>query len=185
MKDLLRLKRINALKQVYRSSSVADRKESTAEHTWATLMVADYFFGKISAKLDRLKVYELLMYHDLVEIIAGDTVLHPTKEHKDKKEKEMKAALELKKDLPEPISTKFFELFKEFEEQKTKEAQFARTIDKFEAVLHELDYKERWKGWTKEFILKKKEFDMSRFPEVEKIFLEMLDYAEKEGYFWQ
>ena len=29
-------------------------------------MLADYFLSKISIKIDRLKVYELLMFHDVV-----------------------------------------------------------------------------------------------------------------------
>ena len=72
IEDILKLKRINKLKFVERRNSVGERKESPAEHSWSCLIIADYFIDKIKQKLDKLKVYNLLIYHDLVEIESGD-----------------------------------------------------------------------------------------------------------------
>ena len=101
----------------------------------------------------------------------------------DKKEKEEEAAKILKNDLPEPLNDKFYELFKEYHEQKTPEAKFVKAIDGLDPAIHELDYKEDWKGWTKEFLIDKKEHLFEDFPELKKVFYELLEFMEKENYF--
>ena len=167
--DIQKLRIINKLKTTYRFSTVENRKESTAEHTWSAMIWADFFLTNTNTKLDRVKVYELLMYHDVAEIYAGDTPLHPEIKQTNKKEKELNAAQQLQKELPTPINNKFFSLFQEFEERKTPEAKFAKAIDALDAEIHELDYKEDWKGWTKEFLIEKKSHLFEEFPELKKI----------------
>jgi len=183
MKEILKFKKINELKKVYRSNSVGTRKESSAEHTWSSLMLADYFFPKISQKVDKLKVYELLMYHDLVEIESGDFALSPDIEELNKKEIELKGAKVLSKKLTKYQSNKFLNLFMEFEDNLTIEAKFATAIDKFDAIIQELDYKEDWKGWKKEFLQNKKEIFFKDFPIINREFHKILNYLEKENYF--
>ncbi len=185
MEDINRFRILNRLKSIYRHCSVGDRKESTAEHTWSCLMLADFFLGLDDHGLDRLKVYELLMYHDVVEIEAGDTPLHPNMSSEGKKEREEKAASKLTLSLPEHQAEKFRELFDEFEAQETKEARFAKAIDALEAGIHELDYKEDWKEWTKEFLVQKKSALFDDFPEIKKVFEEIVTYMESNGYFDQ
>ncbi|WP_457619098.1 HD domain-containing protein, partial [Lutibacter sp.] len=140
MDDINKFRIFNKLKTVYRFNSVENRKESSAEHSWSCLILADFFLSKFNFNLDRLKVYELLMYHDVVEIEAGDTPLHPEVKRLSKSEKEKKAMELLHKDLPTPLNEKFVKLFTEFEEQKTLESKFAKAIDALDAVIHELDY---------------------------------------------
>ena len=43
MEEIHKLRKIYALKDVARDAQVGNRKESSAEHTWSTLMLADYF----------------------------------------------------------------------------------------------------------------------------------------------
>jgi len=205
IKELIKYKTVNNLKSIYRSNHVNKRQESSAEHSWGTLLLADYYLNKIenasklknktnnkqtdkkNSKLDRTKIYELLMYHDLIEIYAGDTPLNPnTDDRGDAKFiKEEKAAKQLRNELPKEISEKFYNLFIEFEETKTPEAKFCKAIDAFEAQIHEIDYKKDWKGWTKEFLLKSKLNCFEDFPEIKKDFLDLCKYLEKEGYFSQ
>ena len=185
MEEINKFRTFNRLKSIYRFCSVGERKETTAEHTWACLMLADFFLTKYNFDLDRLKVYELLMYHDVVEIEAGDTPLHPNINSDGKKEKEEKAAEELKKLLPEHQSKKFELLFDEYENQKTKEARFAKAIDALEAVIHELDYKTDWKDWTKEFLIEKKEKYFEEFSEIKISFNDIVCFLEDNGYFNQ
>ncbi|MGE0793339.1 MAG: HD family hydrolase [Candidatus Woesearchaeota archaeon] len=187
MEDILKFTILNKLKSVYRMNSVENRKESSAEHTWSTLMLADLLFDKSEQKLDKLKVYDLLMYHDVVEIEAGDTPLQMNEniDLKNKFESEKQAMLKLKQQLPEKMAQKFYELFIEFEELKTPESKFAKIIDTLDAEIHELDYKKDWKGWTKEFLIEKKMKYFEEFPKLKEVFLEFLNYAEKEGYFSQ
>jgi hypothetical protein len=65
------------------------------------------------------------------------------------------------------------------------ESKFAKAIDALDAIVHELDYKEDWKGWTKEFIIEKKEKFFVHFPEIKKVFNEILDYMVTNNYIQQ
>lgn len=174
----------NKLKSIYRFNSVDNRKESSAEHSWSCLILADYFLTSMKDhNLDRMKVYELLMYHDVVEIEAGDSPLLPGTSRENKKEKEEMAARILSKKLPGSLQEKYMLLFDEFEEQETKEAMFAKAIDALDSQIHELDYKEDWEGWTKEFLVNQKRDLLLEFPELLKVFDELIDYLDREGYF--
>ena len=183
MDQIHKFRVFNKLKSVYRFTSVDGRKESVAEHSWSCLVLADFFLSQMKIRLDRVKIYELLMYHDVVEIETGDVPLHPEVESKGKKEKEMEAMLVLKEKIPDVLSQKFVDLFQEFEDNKTKEAKFARAIDQLDAEIQELDHKEDWKGWTREFVLEKKGKFFNEFPELKKAFDSVLDYLTENNYF--
>lgn len=183
--DITKLRKLYKLKNIYRANSVGNRKESSAEHTWSALMLADYFIDKIYVKIDRLKVFELLMYHDVVEIEAGDIPIHHVEKRKNKKINELKALEKLKKELPTKTGKKLSDLFIEFEESDSVEAKFAKIIDAFDAIIHELDYKEDWKCWTEEMVRGHHEERFKHFPELRKTFEDMIEYLNKNGYFKQ
>ncbi len=187
--EIKKLNIINQLKNIERATNVKnknkrkERKESSAEHSWSCLILADYFLSKSKKEINRLRVYELLMYHDLVEIKAGDTPLNPTAksrdERKTKEEKERIAAEQLRKELPKEISNKFKELFEEFEAEKTIEARYAKAIDAIEPVIHELEYPEDWQGWSEEFLRQKKLPKIREFPEIIGVFEKIIEYMKK------
>lgn len=185
MEEIIKLRKLYGLKRVYRANSVENRKESSAEHSWSCLILADYFLNITDIKLNRLKVYELLMYHDVVEIESGDTPMHKSKERENQSEREQKALNKLKNEIPKELKTKFVNLFNEFEENKTKEAKFAWAIDKLDAEIHELDYKEDWKGWTEKFLRHEKERYFKEFPKLKQAFEKIVIYASENGYFDQ
>lgn len=176
-----RIRKFYQLKKIYRINSVGNRKESSAEHCWSCLILADFFLNTMPKKLDRLKVYELLIYHDLVEIEAGDTPINHNRKHK--RETELKAMIRLKDQIPAEFEQKFTKLFTEFEAQKTVEAKFAKAIDKLDATIHELDYKKDWKGWTEEMIRKYNEPYFKEFPEMRKFHEELLEFVKENDYF--
>jgi putative hydrolase of HD superfamily len=185
MQEFQALRIFNKLKSVYRFNTVDSRKESSAEHSWACLILADYFLSTTDYNFDRAKIYELLMYHDLVEIESGDIPLHDQKEPEERINRENKASIILKAKIIKPLDEKFERIFKEFKEQMTIESQFARAIDVLEAEIHELDHKEDWVGYTKEFIVSRKMHLFDKFPEMHKMYEEMVDYLEVNGYFLQ
>lgn len=186
MEEVNRIRKLYHLKNVERTTSVGSRKESTAEHTWSSMILADYFLSKMNdTTLDKTKVYELLMYHDLVEIECGDVCVSKVEERKNKKEIEMKAMHTLKDQIPSALKEKFVALFTEFEEQKTKKARFAKAVEQLDAELHEMDYKEDWKGWTEEFLRSAKEHYFEEFPALKEIFEKTTTYARENGYFDQ
>ena len=146
-------------------------------------MLADYYSSLVRQKLDMLKVYQLLMYHDIVEIYAGDTPVDPTNDIEDQQERELIAAEKLRGELPYTLQNKFWELFTEFEAEQTIEAQFARAIDTLDAMIQALDYPEDWVGWSREFLASRKEKHFTVFPELHKEFHHLVDYLVAEGYF--
>ncbi|MBI2151609.1 HD domain-containing protein [Candidatus Woesearchaeota archaeon] len=183
MKEINQFRIFNKLKTVNRFNSVGSRKESSAEHSWSCLILADFFLSKFSLKIDRLKVYELLMYHDVVEIEAGDSPLHPELKKLNKKDKEQKASELLKKELPQPLNNKFLRLFYEFEDQKTIESKFAKAIDALDAIIHELDYKDDWKTWSETFLVEHKLHFFEEFPELKDAFHAVLIFCKENNYF--
>ncbi len=184
MEEMNTLRIFNKLKSVYRFNSVDARKESSAEHSWASLILADFFLTKTSQSIDRLKVYELLMYHDVVEIEIGDTPMIPGSSNKDGQyERETAAAGILAAKLPDALQKKYTDLFGEFQEQETIESRFAKAIDQLEAQIHELDYKEDWKGWTEDYLVSNKAKYFEEFPEMLKMFNTLVGYLRSENYF--
>lgn len=186
MENINRLRELYHLKNIERAGTVKGRKESSAEHSWSCLILADYFMCHMkNAKFDRLKVYEMLMYHDVVEIESGDIPIHHEEKRKNKQENEMRALKKLQENVPLILKDKFVSLFLEFEEMKTKEAKFAKAIDALDSLVHELDYKKDWQGWTEEMVRKYHGRYMDEFPEIKEAFNKMLAYCRKEGYFNQ
>ncbi len=180
MEEINKFRTIYELKRVYRENSVENRKESSAEHSWSSLILADYLISKYNMKIDRLKVYELLMYHDLLEIETGDIPLDPKNKGIEKNEVNEIKILEGK--LPFPINQKFVELYKEYKKRNTLEAKFSKAVDALDAQIHELDYKEDWNGWTKEFLIKQKIKYFEEFPELRIIFDEILEFLIYNNY---
>ncbi len=184
MQNLIQLRELYRLKNIERICSVKERKESSAEHSWSCLVLAEYFLSIIEDKsLDRLKIYELLIYHDLVEIESGDIPWTDLEKRKGKKETEKAAFERLKSKLPLPLKAKIIQLFQEYAENKTKETKFALAIDALDAIIQELDYKADWKGWSEEFLKKTKSHLFKDFPELKQFFEGLMEYAKEQGYF--
>jgi len=161
MHDIDKFRVIYKLKSVNRYATVDNRKESSAEHDWSSLILADYIMTKTHINIDRLKVYELLMYHDLMKIHAGDTPINPSIEDQHKVEinqlqKEKQAFHKIITELPENLSKKYESIYTEYIESVSEEAKFARAVEQLDAEIHEMDYKQDWKNWTEEFLRKKK-----------------------------
>jgi putative hydrolases of HD superfamily len=185
IEDWMKIRRAYQLKKVYRMNSNGKRKESSAEHSWSAILLADYILSSTEHSLKKERVVELLIYHDLVEVISGDIPFHETTKRLNKAEDEKKAAKQLKKGLPQGLGEKFYDCFMEFENMKTPEAKFAKAIDKLDAEIHELDYKKDWKGWTPEKLKRLVEEYYKGIPNIEKIFEELIEYTKKNGYYDQ
>ena len=185
MDELLKLNKIYSLKNVERANTIDKRKESSAEHSWSSIILADYFITKYNLKLDRLKVYDLLLYHDVIEVESGDIPIHHEEKRKNKKEKERKALIKLKKEIPLPLKNKYLELFNEFEEGISTEAKFCIAIDKMDVLITALNNKKDWKGWTEEMVRKFHGKAISKIPEINTYFEKILEYTKENNYFNQ
>ena len=105
------------------------RRENDAEHAWhmaiMTILLSEY----ANEEIDVLKTVTMLLIHDLVEIDAGDTYAYDEEGKKTQAAREAKAAERIYGLLPADQGAKLLALWREFEEQRTPEAKFARTMD--------------------------------------------------------
>ena len=110
------------------------RVESDAEHTFSMAMLAMEIMTKSKkyAKLDKLKVYEMILVHEICEIDAGDHTPFDKITNLEKYNMELDCVKRISKECQMP---ELLELWLEFEENKSPEAKFVKKIDKMDAVL--------------------------------------------------
>ena len=131
------LKELEKLKTVDRGLQVGDRKESSAEHSWSCMLIADILLDQLDEPLDRLKVMEYLLYHDLVEVYAGDAKFNDPEAMKVKEEKEEKAMKQISSLLPSAV--RYNRIMHEYEGRETREAEFAKAIDCIDSCIRNLN----------------------------------------------
>lgn len=109
-----------------------ERLESVAEHIFGVQMLAIAMHSEYDYKIDLKKVLYMLAVHELEEIYIGDLTLFEISSEEKKRisHEAVNKVLEnlLNKD-------EIDNLIKEFDERKTKEAQFAYQCDKLECDL--------------------------------------------------
>ena len=91
--------------------------------------------------IDTTRLLRMTVTHDLCEALAGDVTpfCNPTLLAA-KQEKEEQAMNEIRKVVGDPLGKELFELWREYEEQQTPEAIYAKDIDKFEMVVQAHEY---------------------------------------------
>ncbi|AFM05276.1 putative HD superfamily hydrolase [Bernardetia litoralis DSM 6794] len=131
------IKEIDKLKYIQRKTKLfnSNRNENDAEHSWHLAMMAIVLAEHSNENIDILKVLKMLLIHDLVEIDAGDTFLYDTTKNHVNTDNELVAAKRIFGILPKDQTEEYIQLWQEFEEGKTKEAKFAKTMDRFEPIL--------------------------------------------------
>lgn len=141
MKDLIKqiqfIQEIDKIKYVFRKTKLinSDRHENDAEHSWHLAMIAIVLSEYANEPVDMLKVVKMVLIHDIVEIDSGDVFMYDTTKNHDNFDEEFKAAKRIFGILPERQAEEFINLWVEFEEMKTMESKFARTVDRLEPLL--------------------------------------------------
>lgn len=119
------------------------RKENDAEHAWhlalMTLLLSEY----ANEKIDTLKTMTMVLFHDVVEIDAGDTYAYDEEGKKTQAQREQKAAERLYGLLPEDQGAKLKAIWEEFEAKNTPESRFAHTMDKPSASYFECGHRRK------------------------------------------
>jgi putative hydrolases of HD superfamily len=132
------LREADKLKSILRNSRVtfADRRENDAEHSWHLALTAMILAEHAEPGLNLLRTLEMVLIHDVVEIDAGDTIAYASSAAKAAQaERERAAAQRLFGMLPADQGARFHALFQEFEERRTREARFARALDRVQPIL--------------------------------------------------
>ena len=121
----------------------ADRIESVADHTLQLIMLANVLTKEFNLQYDEHKLTEMLMVHDLGEVIVGD--ISEVEDNREiKKAKEAEAVKSLFKSLSKENEEYYYSLWVEMESQNTPLSKFAYLLDKIDAVIKAGVYEEEY-----------------------------------------
>jgi putative hydrolase of HD superfamily len=138
---------VDRLKTVVRLSPLlaADRRENDAEHSWHLALMVIVLAEYANEPIDVERTLKIVLVHDLVEIYAGDTCLFDDAGRVDKHERESAAADRLFALLPKDQEELFHALWQEYEERRTPEARFAKSMDRLQPLI--LNFGNRGGTW--------------------------------------
>ena len=103
--------------------------ESVAAHSWGMALIA---LRLCPEHLDLAKVLSMCLVHDVAEIVVGDLTPHDAIKGQDKHELVRAGMLK--------IAPQWIELFDEYEQGSSEEAQFVKTMDKLDMGLQAMNY---------------------------------------------
>lgn len=179
---------IDKLKNIFRQSLVTDgsRNENDAEHSWHLCMLAITLEEYAEKDTNIFKCIKMMLIHDIVEIYAGDTYLYDDEAMKDKSERELRAAEKIYGLLPKEQGDIFKNLWLEFEEGKTKEANFANILDRMQPLM--LNYLTDGKAWKEHEISAKQVFEKNKrlfkngHPKIAEYISNIINESIEKGY---
>ena len=130
----------------------ADRIESVADHTLQLIMLANVLTKEFNIELNEHNLTEMLMIHDLGEVMIGD-ISEVEGNIEIKKAKEAEAVKLLLKNLNKENEEYYYSLWLEMEDQTTPLSKFAYLLDKIDAVIKASIYEEKYdmQGLFEEF----------------------------------
>lgn len=115
------------------------REETDSDHILKLSYLIMFIYPYLKTKVDYTKMLEMALVHDLVEAEIGDFSLSAQNKNpefkKIKKQKEHEAILKYKKMLPLNLGDKIYDLFVEYEQKSSREAEIVWCLDKLEANL--------------------------------------------------
>jgi putative hydrolases of HD superfamily len=125
------------LKSVIRRTPLIDgsRLENSAEHSWHLALAAIILREYAAASVDLVRVLELVVVHDLVEIDAGDAFAYDVVAQSIRAQREEAAADRLFGLLPPDQNEYVRALWQEFEARQTMESRFANALDRLQPLL--------------------------------------------------
>ena len=131
------IKEIDKVKYIQRKTKLfnSDRNENDAEHSWHLALMSMVLAEHANEKVDILKVVKMVLIHDIVEIDAGDTFMYDTQKNHSNTDEERLAANRIFGLLPTDQAADFIAVWEEFEAGETKEAKFAKAMDRLEPLL--------------------------------------------------
>ena len=138
------LNEADRLKSVLRATTLCDgsRPENSGEHSWHLALYALTLSDQAEPGVDINRVIRMLLLHDLVEIDVGDVPIHSANgtahASAETVQAEQRAADRIFGLLPADLATAFRALWDEFEAAETPDARFAKSLDRVQPVMANL-----------------------------------------------
>ena len=135
------LNEADRLKSVLRGTTLCDgsRRENSGEHSWHIALYALILQEHAIAPVNIDRVVRMLLIHDLVEIDAGDNPIHGDHDVAEMARIEQLAADRLFGMLPPDQRDSLRALWEEFEAAETPDAVFAKSVDRVQPVMANLE----------------------------------------------
>ena len=133
-KQVAFLTEMDRLKSIERATTLGDgtRFENSAEHSWHVALYALILAEQARPDVEISRVVKMLLIHDLVEIDAGDAPIFGQYDAEKLANEEAKAARRIFGLLPADQASELLDLWNEFEAATTPDAQFAKSMDRFQ-----------------------------------------------------
>ena len=139
------LNEADKLKQVLRATTLVDasRPENSGEHSWHLALYAMVLADQAGPAVRIDRVIRMLILHDLVEIDVGDVPIHSANGlahgSTETAVAEARAADRIFGLLPPDLGSEFRALWEEFEAAATPDAIFAKSLDRVQPVMHNIE----------------------------------------------
>lgn len=181
------IREIDKLKNVLRKTLLMDGKryENDAEHSWHVCVMAVLLAEHANKKIDLLMSVKMLLFHDIVEIYAGDTFCYDEKAARNKLKRETSAAKRIYKLLPPDQGKEFYNIWREFDAKESPEAKYAAALDRLHPILHNYATKgAAWRenGVTKAKVMKRNKHMRHGSNDLWKYTKSLIQDAVKKGY---
>ncbi|XP_015522467.1 5'-deoxynucleotidase HDDC2 [Neodiprion pinetum] len=134
---------VGRLKHVKRTGWILSKitePETISGHMYRMAMLS--FLVDNKENLDKVKIMQMTLIHDLAECIVGDITPHcgvcPEEKHK-LEDEAMQKICELLGDKGPQVLT----MFREYEHQQTPEAQYVKDLDRLDLIMQAFEYEKR------------------------------------------
>jgi len=182
------IENIDRLKTTYRKCLLmsGERHESTAEHCFSLAMAVLCLNRFSNNEIDINKTIKMALFHDLAEVLMGDTFHYDKKEGADVIKDEIDALQRVIKPIADAeLGNDILDLWLEFESGDSREAIFLRGIDRFLPMFH--NYKTNGHSWvkfgvSKEMALKKNVHIQDSSNELWKFTKAMVEESHAKGW---
>jgi putative hydrolase of HD superfamily len=163
------------LKDVSRRGTVGNRWESSAEHNYSLMTLISYYLN-YHPELDAHRIMNIALFHDWVEIFAGDTFILDDTMRKSKHLRESQAFEKLLTELPLETAGQLKVLWPEYVHGTTKEARFVKALNELDPMIHSMYKPEEWQryNFTEKKLRTKKEKYFKDFPEIHTMFNQVI-----------
>ena len=153
---------IDRLKSILRRSYLVNdpRRENSAEHSWHLAVMAMLLAEHANVEVNLLRVLQMLLVHDVVEIDAGDTYCYDAAGNDTKAAREIAAARRIFGLLPDDQRDEMHQLWEEFEARQTPEAKFAAALDRLMPILH--NYHTQGRSWLEHGVTRAQVLERNR-----------------------